>query len=74
MFAMLWSFIIHQIINHYVKQTILNIDGWYKTAVTPLLTHWSYCSLALSHLYTLKMKGLYLFLGSPTDKGQEIIL
>ena len=21
----------------------------YKTAVTPLLTHWSYCSLALSH-------------------------
>ena len=23
----------------------------YKTAVTPLLTHWSYCSLALSHQY-----------------------
>ena len=22
-----------------------------KTAVTPLLTHWSYCSLALSHRY-----------------------
>ena len=22
---------------------------WCKTAVTPLLTHWSYCSLALSH-------------------------
>ena len=22
-----------------------------KTAVTPLLTHWSYCSLALSHQY-----------------------
>ena len=24
---------------------------WCKTAVTPLLTHWSYCSLALSHRY-----------------------
>ena len=24
-----------------------------KTAVTPLLTHWSYCSLALSHQYEL---------------------
>ena len=23
----------------------------YKAAVTPLLTHWSYCSLALSHWY-----------------------
>ena len=23
--------------------------AWCKTAVTPLLTHWSYCSLALSH-------------------------
>ena len=23
-----------------------------KTVVTPLLTHWSYCSLALSHRYT----------------------
>ena len=23
--------------------------SWYKTAVTPLLTHWSYCSLTLNH-------------------------
>ena len=23
--------------------------AWRKTAVTPLLTHWSYCSLVLSH-------------------------
>ena len=27
----------------------LQIDGLYKTAVTLLLTHWSYCSFALSH-------------------------
>ena len=26
-------------------------DGLVKTAVTPLLTHWSYCSLVLSHRY-----------------------
>ena len=25
--------------------------AWSKTTVTPLLTHWSYCSLALSHRY-----------------------
>ena len=25
-----------------------------KTAVTPLLTHWSYCSLALSHRYHIE--------------------
>ena len=25
--------------------------AWCKTAVTPLLMHWSYCSLALSHRY-----------------------
>ena len=31
----------------------LHIDGLMqdKTAVTPLLTHWSYCSLELSHSY-----------------------
>ena len=30
----------------------VNINGFKcKTAVTPLLTHWSYCSLALSHWY-----------------------
>ena len=26
-----------------------------KTAVTPLLTHWSYCSLALSHRFVFKI-------------------
>ena len=25
--------------------------AWSKTTITPLLTHWSYCSLALSHRY-----------------------
>ena len=25
--------------------------AWCKSAVTPLLTHWSYCSLQLSHWY-----------------------
>ena len=25
--------------------------AWHKTAVTPLLKHWGYCSLALSHRY-----------------------
>ena len=24
---------------------------YFKTAVTPLLAHWSYCSIALSHQY-----------------------
>ena len=28
-----------------------NVDGIVKAAVTPLLTHWSYCSLALNHRY-----------------------
>ena len=28
--------------------------AWCKIAVTPLLTHWSYCILALSHWYLLK--------------------
>ena len=27
--------------------------AWCKTAVTPLLMHWSYCSLALSHQYEI---------------------
>ena len=26
--------------------------AWHKTVVTPLLTHWSYCSVALSHQQT----------------------
>ena len=28
---------------------VLQIDGLVQTAVTPLLTHWSYCNLVLSH-------------------------
>ena len=31
-----------------------------KTAVTPLLTHWSYCSLALSHRYMHMIKPKWL--------------
>ena len=31
-----------------------------KTAVTPLLTHWSYCSLALSHRCNITNKYMYL--------------
>ena len=27
--------------------------AWCKTAVTPLLTHWSYCNLALSHRFVV---------------------
>ena len=34
--------------------TIISMD-WYKTAVTPLLSHWSYSSLALlSHRYCVE--------------------
>ena len=34
---------------------IWNISmAWCKTAVTPLLTHWSYCSLARSHRYVYR--------------------
>ena len=32
--------------------------AWCKTAVTPLLMHWSYCSLALSHRCMVEMKYL----------------
>ena len=49
-----------------------------KTAVTPLLTHWSYCSLALSHPYMQQAIlfetpqwgsiSLTLLLSSPTIK------
>ena len=28
---------------------LTNSMTWFKTAITPLLKHWSYCSLALSH-------------------------
>ena len=35
---------------------ILNISmASFKTAATPLLTPWSYCSLALSHIFILKL-------------------
>ena len=30
-----------------------------KTAVTPLLTHWSYCSLALSQRYSLVTENIF---------------
>ena len=32
-----------------------------KIAITPLLTHWSYCSLALSHRYIAKQKKVTRF-------------
>ena len=34
-----------------------HIDGLAQDAVTPLLMHWSYCSLALSHWYVLCFPG-----------------
>ena len=34
-----------------------DIDGLVKTAVTPLLTLWSYCSLALSYRYVVEYSG-----------------
>ena len=40
-------------IGHYRFHCSCNISMTQcKTAVTPLLTHWSYCSLALSHRYS----------------------
>ena len=36
-----------------------------KTAVTPLLTHWSYCSLALSHRYYPNLTAKALTVYSP---------
>ena len=36
-----------------------------KTAVTPLITHWSYCSLTLSHLYVLAL----LNARTPTERA-----
>ena len=32
--------------------------AWCKTAVTPLLMHWSYCSLALSHQYEIVIEAV----------------
>ena len=40
-----------------------------KTAVTPLLTHWSYYSLALSHRYFLRVYGPILPRGITWDTG-----
>ena len=55
-----WCINCHQIHTNWVIKTtkdiadancyIISMDQC-KTAVTPLLTHWSYCSLALSHRY-----------------------
>ena len=39
-------------------QTIISMAKC-KTAVTPLLTHWSYCSLALSHQSEWRMNQIY---------------
>ena len=42
--------------------------AWYKTAVTPLVTHWSYCSLALRHWYsvhtveTMTLVAIYIYI------------
>ena len=42
--------IIH--IEYLHRATVLFISlAWQKTAVTPVCSQWSYCSLALSHLY-----------------------
>ena len=61
--------------------TLINISTWItwtgfgfdismaqcKTAATPLLMHWSYCSLALSHQHTLvKSKQNYMYLMGST--------
>ena len=35
-----------------------------KTAVTPLLMHWSYCSLALSHPYIFSVNSVHFDLDS----------
>ena len=46
----------------------LRCDVWMaqcKTAVTPLLMHWSYCSLALSHLCVLQQQ--YIINSAVTD-------
>ena len=41
--------------------------AWCKTAVTPLLTHWSYCSLALNYRY---VEVVYFL--TTQDKNNEI--
>ena len=46
-------FIFSQIVNHYVKQPFWILVVLHKIAATPLLTQWSYYSLALSHWYTV---------------------
>ena len=41
----------HHTLYKQMMTKVSRIHGWLsaKTAVTPLLTHWNYCSLALSH-------------------------
>ena len=47
---------------YYLLNTQSNIDGLRKFSVTPLLTHWSYCSLALYHRYIVcSLKNAYCF-------------
>ena len=41
----------NKIFNYKVTYAIYISMAKCKTALTPLLTHWSYCSLALSHRY-----------------------
>ena len=41
----------HTLVNEY-HNLLVNILMGYKKALTPLLTHWSYVSLALTHWYT----------------------
>ena len=38
--------------NTSLKQFIIISMAWCRTAITPLLTHWSYCSLALTQRCT----------------------
>ena len=50
-----WIFLITHLQHTFWSWLIryVNIDGLAQTAVTPLLMHWSYCSLALNHRYEM---------------------
>ena len=50
--------------------------AWFKTAVTPLLTHWSYCSLALSYWNSSDWNGKFVikdYMCLPCASGSKLV-
>ena len=44
----------------YSPNILIDPIAWYKTAISPLLTHWRYCSLALRHRHVINQAWLWI--------------